>query len=76
MLILPAAAARPFARTPEAMAAMAAVAGALAVLFGSAASLRWDLPTGPAIVLAAVALFLVSAAVPRNGAWVSRRGAR
>ena len=66
LLILPAAAARRFARTPEAMAALAALAGALAVALGLGASLRWDLPTGPAIVLAAGALFALSLAAPRG----------
>ena len=66
LLILPAAAARRVARTPEAMAAMAAIAGALAVLGGIAASLRWDLPTGPAIVVAAGTLFAISASLPRR----------
>ena len=66
LLILPAAAARRVARTPEAMAGMAALAGALAVIGGIAASLRWDLPTGPAIVLAAGALFAISASLPRR----------
>jgi zinc transport system permease protein len=65
MLILPAAAARRFAKTPEAMAALAALAGALAVIGGlEEASLRWDLPAGPAIVLAAAALFLLSTLWP------------
>jgi zinc transport system permease protein len=64
LLILPAATARRVARTPEAMAAIAALAGAVAVIAGIAASLRWDLPTGPAIVLAAGALFAVSALLP------------
>jgi zinc transport system permease protein len=68
LLILPAAAARRFARTPETMAALAALAGGLAVLGGLGASLRWDLPTGPAIVLTASALFLVTALWPRQ--WV------
>jgi zinc transport system permease protein len=66
LLILPAAAARRFARTPEAMAALAALAGAAAVIGGVAGSLRWDLPTGPAIVLAASALFALSALWPRR----------
>ncbi len=64
LLILPAAAARRFARTPEAMAALAALAGAIAVLGGIAASLRWDLPAGPAVVLSASALFALSLAWP------------
>jgi zinc transport system permease protein len=65
LLILPAAAARRFARTPEAMAAFGALAGALAVIAGIGASLRWDLPTGPAIVLSAAVLFALSAIWPR-----------
>jgi len=68
LLILPAAAARRFARTPEAMAGLAAFAGALAVLGGVGASLRWDLPTGPAIVLTASLLFALSLAWPRRTA--------
>ncbi len=64
LLIVPAAAARRFARTPEAMAVLAAVAGAAAVALGLAGSLVWDLPSGPAIVVAAVVLFAVAAAVP------------
>lgn len=66
LLILPAAAARRFARTPETMAALAAVAGALAVAGGVSGSLRWDLPTGPAIVLSASLLFLLSTVWPRR----------
>ena len=66
LLILPAATARRVARTPEAMAMLAALAGTLAVVAGIAASLTWDVPTGPAIVLAAGALFAVSAALPRR----------
>jgi zinc transport system permease protein len=66
LLILPAAAARRFARTPEAMAMLAALAGSLAVLGGVAASLNWDVPTGPAIVLSGSALFALSLAWPRR----------
>ena len=63
MLIIPAAAARPLARSPEAMAAYAALAGVLAVIGGLEASLAWDLPSGPAIVAAAVALFAAALGV-------------
>ncbi|HEV2545862.1 MAG TPA: iron chelate uptake ABC transporter family permease subunit [Stellaceae bacterium] len=66
LLILPAATARRVARTPEAMAMLAALAGMIAVLAGMAASLTWDVPTGPAIVLAAGALFAISATLPRR----------
>ena len=61
LLIIPPAAARPFARTPEAMAVMAAVAGALAAPLGLAAAYATDAPAGPCIVLAAGAIFAVSA---------------
>lgn len=66
LLILPAAAARRLARSPEAMALGAALAGSVAVCGGIGASLRWDLPTGPSIVLTAATLFAVSAAWPRQ----------
>ena len=66
MLLIPAAAARPLARSPEVMAALAALAGGLAVAGGLAASLRWDLPSGPAIVAAAVALFALTLSLRRR----------
>jgi zinc transport system permease protein len=65
MLIIPAATARPFARTPEAMALIAAgiaVAGAWA---GLHASYRLDSPTGPTIVCVIAGLFAVSGVVAR-----------
>jgi zinc transport system permease protein len=62
LLVVPPAAARQFARTPEQMAALAALAGALAVLGGLGASLAWDTPAGPSIVVAATALFVLSLA--------------
>lgn len=62
LLIIPAAAARPFARTPEQMAVMAALIGAAAVAGGLGASYRWDTPSGPSIVIAAFAIFLASLA--------------
>jgi zinc transport system permease protein len=68
LLLLPAAAARRFARTPETMAVLAAATGAAAVTAGLGASLRWDLPTGPTIVLAAGAFFALSLAWPRRAA--------
>ena len=61
MLIIPAAAARGLARSPEAMAVFASLIGGLAVLGGLLASLRFDTPAGPSIVVAAAAAFAVSA---------------
>jgi len=60
MLIVPAAAARSCARTPEFMAIAAAVLGAASVGAGLWASYAYDAPAGPAIVVAASVLFLVS----------------
>ena len=64
MLIIPASAARHFARTPEQMAFMAAIAGAVAVVGGLAGSLAFDTPAGPSIVVVALIVFVVSQAVP------------
>jgi zinc transport system permease protein len=63
LLIIPAATARRFASGPELMAVLAALAGAVSVVGGLLASLQWDTPSGPSIVVAAMALF-VSALVP------------
>lgn len=60
LLIIPAAAARRFAAGPEAMAALAACIGVAAVIGGLALSLRLDTPSGPSIVVAALALFLAA----------------
>lgn len=59
LLVIPAAVARRLARTPEQMALFASLAGAVAVIVGLWASLQWNLPAGPAIVLAAAGLFVV-----------------
>jgi len=66
LLIVPAAAARRVSSTPEMMALLAAIIGAAAVIGGLAASLNWDTPAGPSVVLAAVALFLAILLVPRR----------
>ncbi|MES9827525.1 MAG: zinc ABC transporter permease subunit ZnuB [Candidatus Thiodiazotropha sp.] len=57
MMIIPAAAARRFSRTPEQMALVAATVGALAVILGLAGSWQWDTPAGPSVVVAAAMLF-------------------
>ncbi len=57
LLIVPAAAARNFARSPEQMALLAAVLGAVAVAAGMSASLAFDTPSGPSVVAAAAILF-------------------
>lgn len=63
MLIIPAAAARRFASTPEQMAVLAALTGVVSVAGGLWGSLLYDTPSGPSIVVCALLLFLVSLAL-------------
>lgn len=65
LLIIPPAAARPLARTPESMALITAAIGSAAAVAGLGASFQFDTPTGPTIVCVAAAIFCVSAAVTR-----------
>lgn len=58
LLVIPAATARHFARTPEAMALLASATGCVAVVSGLALSWFADTPAGPSIVLCAGVLFL------------------
>lgn len=60
LLIVPAATARRFATGPEQMAVLSALIGAVAVIGGLSGSLRWDTPSGPSIVVAAMLLFILS----------------
>lgn len=60
LLIIPAAAARAFSATPERMAALAVLIGAGAALGGVAASLGFDTPAGPSVVVVAFLAFLLS----------------
>ena len=64
LFIIPAAAARRVVQTPEAMAIVAALIGALSVIAGLAGSYYWDTPAGPSIVLAAAAMFGLFYALP------------
>lgn len=73
LLIIPAAAARNFAATPETMAAVAAGIGVLGVAAGLHGSLHLDTPAGPTIVVAAMALFLASLAVRGVVRWRESR---
>ncbi|WP_372339805.1 zinc ABC transporter permease subunit ZnuB [Rhizobium sp. AN73] len=60
LLIIPAATARRFSATPEVMAVVASLIGAVAVVGGLFGSLTYDTPSGPSIVVAAVILFVIS----------------
>jgi zinc transport system permease protein len=59
LLILPAAAARLLARSPNQMVFLAVILSILAVTGGLAASVHFDTPTGPSIILAAFGLLLL-----------------
>jgi zinc transport system permease protein len=59
-LIMPAAAARPLSETPEQMALVAAIFGALSVALGLFLSLSFDTPGGPSIVLVLALIFLAA----------------
>lgn len=61
LLIIPAAAARGLARTPEAMAGMAVLIGAASSIGGLQLSLWQDTPAGPSIIAAAAVLFALTA---------------
>jgi len=60
LLIIPAASARGFARSPEAMAMIAIVLGVIATLGGLSLSWFADTPAGPSIVSVAAALYVLS----------------
>lgn len=60
LLIIPAATARRFARSPEQMAGVAVIIGALAVTAGLTFSAWYDTPAGPSVVLGAALMFMFS----------------
>jgi len=60
LLIIPAATARRFAKTPEQMASVAVAIGIVAVTAGLALSAFYDTPAGPSVVLSAAVLFMFS----------------
>ena len=60
LLIIPAAAARGISHGPEQMAVLSTLLGAVSVWAGLWGSLAFDTPSGPSIVVAALALFILS----------------
>lgn len=67
LLIIPAAAARSLARTPEAMALIAAAIGGLSAISGLRAAYVFDTPAGPSIVCVAAVLFAVCSTLNWHG---------
>jgi zinc transport system permease protein len=59
LLIIPAASARLFSKSPKQMVVSSVFLAAFAVVLGLYSSLSWDVPTGPAIVVSASCLFFV-----------------
>jgi zinc transport system permease protein len=66
LLVMPAAAARRFARSPESMAAIASGIGAFASVAGLLSSVEFDTPSGPSVVVAAASVFAVSLVLPQR----------
>lgn len=60
MLIIPAAAARRLSNGPEQMAILASIVGVFSVIAGLYGSLKFDVPSGPSIVVASLMFFLLS----------------
>lgn len=60
LLIIPAAAARQFAKTPGQMAVIAIAIGTLSIIIGLFTSAQVDIPPAPAIVIAAFIFFIIS----------------
>ena len=60
LLIIPAASARCFSKSPEQMALYSVLVGILSVIIGLQSSLTWDTPAGPSIVAALLLLFIAS----------------
>jgi len=60
LLIIPAATARLFSRSPQQMVWVSTLIAILAVLLGLFSSFNWDFPAGPAIVMSASLMFFVS----------------
>lgn len=74
LLVLPAATARPFARTPEAMALIAVCIGLAGAAGGLQLSIALDTPSGPTIVVGLFALFCVSGVASAVAARIAGRG--
>ncbi|WP_252109447.1 MULTISPECIES: metal ABC transporter permease [unclassified Halomonas] len=76
LLIIPAAAARPFCRTPEAMAIGATGVALTAVTGGLKTAYLMDTPTGPTMVTLAAVLFLLATLISQGGRLAQRLTAR
>lgn len=64
LLIIPAAAARRIAVSPEKMAGFASIIGMLSVMLGLSLSWHFDTPAGPSVVVSSSLFFLLSQLMP------------
>ncbi len=71
MLIIPAAAARGLAKTPEAMALFAAAIGVFSATAGLRGAYVFDTPAGPSIVCVAALTFAVFSLLGRTSKWAN-----
>ena len=60
LLIIPAASARLYSKTPLQMVALSMLIAIASVILGLGSSLYWDIPASPAIVMAAAVVFFIS----------------
>lgn len=60
LLIIPAATARSYAKTPEQMAILAIIVGIFSVIGGLMISVYYDTPTGPSVVIVNALLFILA----------------
>ena len=65
LLIIPAATAKYYSKTPESMALIAIIIGMLSIIGGLLFSFIYDTPTGPSVVLSNTCLFFISLFVSR-----------
>ncbi|MFT5260393.1 MAG: zinc transport system permease protein [Saprospiraceae bacterium] len=70
ILIIPPAASKAFSKSPSTMIFIAGLIGSVCVLIGIAASWFYDVPAGPAIVVAAFVVYLLSIAKIKLLPWL------
>lgn len=64
LLIIPPAAARRFAKSPEKMAGLGSLIGACSILTGLLTAFYFDTPAGPTIVVIATTIFIIGNIIP------------
>ena len=71
IMLLPAATARFWARSVGTLILIAFLIGAASSLLGLLASFHFSVPSGPAIILTAGLMYLISLFIGREGGWIS-----